>query len=94
MGHRIRRGAAAAVTAALIAAGLLVCPSALPGENAIPSASAACPQVEVIFARGRLESPGVGVIGNSFVGALQSKVNIGVRSVTPRIARSTSAPTT
>src|SRR6185295_1501811 len=43
-----------------------------------------CPQVEVIFARGRLESPGVGAIGNAFVNALRSKAknkNIGVYAV-------------
>jgi cutinase-like protein len=83
MGRRIRRGVVAAVTATLVAASLLVGPSILPGNTAIPSASAACPQVEVIFARGRLESPGIGLIGNSFVGALRSKVNknIGVYAV-------------
>ena len=50
----------------------------------IPSASAAsCPDVEVVFARGRLESPGVGVLGNAFISALRSKVhrNIGVYAV-------------
>ncbi len=41
----------------------------------IPTASAACPDVEVVFARGRQESPGAGVLGNAFVSALRSKVN-------------------
>jgi cutinase len=83
VGHRVRRGVLVAVSAALVAASLLVGPSIVPGDKAIPSASAACPQVEVIFARGRLESPGVGVLGNAFVGALRSKVNknIGVYAV-------------
>ena len=83
MGHRVRRGLVAALTATLIAASLLVGPSILPANTAIPSASAACPQVEVLFARGRLESPGIGLIGNSFVSALRSKVNknIGVYAV-------------
>ncbi len=83
IGHRIRRGLAVAVTATVTAAGLLVGPAVLPGSLAIPSASAACPQVEVIFARGRLESPGVGALGNAFIGALRSKVNknIGVYAV-------------
>ena len=83
VGHRIRRGLVAAAAATLAAAGLLVGPSILPGSGATPSASAACPQVEVIFARGRLESPGVGVLGNAFVSALRSKVNknIGVYAV-------------
>ena len=41
----------------------------------IPTASASCSDVEVVFARGRLESPGAGVIGNAFVSALRSRVN-------------------
>ena len=41
------------------------------------------PRVEVVFARGRLESPGVGILGNAFVNALRSKSNknIGVYAV-------------
>jgi cutinase len=83
MGHRIRRIMAASGVAMLTAAGLLVGPSILPDVNALPSASAACPQVEVVFARGRMESPGVGAIGNPFVDTLRSKVNknIGVYAV-------------
>ncbi len=48
-----------------------------------PTASAACPPVEVVFARGRLEPPGVGALGNAFIGALRSKTNknIGVYAV-------------
>ena len=42
---------------------------------AIPSASAApCPDVEVVFARGTFEPPGVGETGQAFVDALRSKV--------------------
>jgi cutinase len=83
MGHRVRRGVLVAVTATLLAASLLIGPSSLPGGTAIPSASAACPQVEVIFARGRLESAGAGVLGNAFINALRTKVNknIGVYAV-------------
>jgi len=45
-------------------------------DGAIPAAGAAsCPQVEVIFARGRLESPGPGVLGNAFFNALQAKLS-------------------
>ena len=79
----MRRGIVAAATATLSAAGLLVGSSILPGSDAIPSASAACPQVEVVFARGRLESAGTGVLGNAFVNALRSKANknIGVYAV-------------
>lgn len=49
-----------------------------------PSASAqSCPAVEVIFARGRVESPGVGSLGNAFINALRAKSdkNIGVYAV-------------
>jgi cutinase len=65
---------------------MLAGPAALPGGTwtSTPVATAAaCPAVEVIFARGRLESPGAGVIGNAFVSALRSRVrqNVGVYAV-------------
>lgn len=70
-----RRGVViAAVVAVAVAA--LIAPSVVPGTTAlVPSASAACPAVEVIFARGRQESAGVGVLGNAFISALRSKSN-------------------
>lgn len=41
----------------------------------IPSAvGAACPDVEVVFARGAMEPPGVGVTGQAFVDSLSSQV--------------------
>ncbi|TDH55546.1 cutinase family protein [Mycobacterium talmoniae] len=58
-------------------------PAATPGA-ARPAAAASCPQAEVVFARGRLESPGVGTLGNAFINALRSKAggkNIGVYAV-------------
>jgi cutinase len=58
------------VAAAFLATGLMIAPAAL-----IPTASASCSDVEVIFARGRLESPGAGIVGNNFVSALRSRVN-------------------
>ncbi len=46
----------------------------------VPSASAdPCPDVEVIFARGTAEPPGVGGVGQAFVDALRSQV--GTRTV-------------
>ncbi|KZS63879.1 MAG: cutinase family protein [Mycobacterium pseudokansasii] len=63
---------AAAVSAALAIAAAVVPPGA-PGAPRRASA-ASCPQVEVVFARGRLESPGPGVIGNAFISTLASKV--------------------
>ena len=41
----------------------------------IPSASAApCPDVEVVFARGTFEAPGVGDTGQAFVDALRAQL--------------------
>jgi cutinase len=56
--------------AGVFAAALVAAPTTL-----IPKASASCPDVEVIFARGRLEPAGAGAIGNAFISALRSKVN-------------------
>ncbi|SRX80419.1 putative cutinase cut2 [Mycolicibacterium parafortuitum] len=41
-----------------------------------PAASAqACPDAELIFARGRIESPGPGQIGNALISALRNRTN-------------------
>lgn len=48
--------------------------------NGIPTAAAqGCPDIEVIFARGTNDPPGIGLVGQGFVDALRSKV--GDRSV-------------
>ena len=48
--------------------------------SALPSASAQpCPDVEVVFARGTGEPPGVGPTGQAFVDSLRSR--IGARSL-------------
>ena len=68
----------------LAAPALPVLTSAVPGVDVLPVASAAqCPDVEVVFARGRTEPPGAGTLGNAFVSALRSRVNknIGVYAV-------------
>ena len=54
-----------------------------PGATLIPQASAACPDAEVVFARGRQEPPGVGAVGDVLVNALRSKTakSIGVYGV-------------
>jgi cutinase len=72
---------AAVVTAAAMTLAAAVLPSGTPG--AAPAATASCPQVQVVFARGRYESPGPGVLGNAFISDLQSKVNknVGVYAV-------------
>jgi cutinase len=69
--------------ALLLATTGLIMPAVMPAMGTLPSASAACPAVEVVFARGRLESPGVGILGNAFISALRSKSNknIGVYAV-------------
>lgn len=57
----------AAAAALVMSAASLVLP---------PAASAqSCPEAELIFARGRIESPGAGVIGNALVGALRNKTD-------------------
>ncbi|HZN85078.1 MAG TPA: cutinase family protein [Mycobacterium sp.] len=78
----VRRGLLVVGALVLAAAGLIA-PTVAPATGVLPSASAACPAVEVVFARGRLESPGVGVLGNAFINALRSKANknIGVYAV-------------
>jgi cutinase-like protein len=77
----IRRHLIAGVVVVLVAAALLVVPALSPRMT--PSASAACPAVEVVFARGRTEPAGVGILGNAFISALRSKTNknIGVYAV-------------
>jgi cutinase len=47
--------------------------SALSG-SIIPSASAQCPDVQVVFARGTGEAPGVGPTGQAFVDALHQRI--------------------
>jgi cutinase len=56
-------GAAAAMTAALTA------PIGIPSAQADP-----CPNVEVVWARGTSEPPGIGRVGTSFVDSLKSQV--------------------
>ena len=71
--------------AVVVAIAALIAPAVLPGTTAlVPSASAACPAVEVIFARGRMESPGVGILGNAFISALRSKSNKNINTYAVR----------
>jgi cutinase len=69
--RHIRRCIVSAM-AVLLAVGSSVIVSAVTAVT-VPTASAACPAVEVIFARGRLEPAGPGQIGNNFVSALRQK---------------------
>jgi cutinase len=79
--RRIRRCIVAAM-AVILSAGSLVVAPVITGVT-VPTASAACPAVEVIFARGRLEPAGAGQVGNNFVSALRKKSgkNINVYAV-------------
>lgn len=46
-----------------------------PSASAAPSVTAAgCPDVEVVFARGTGEAPGVGYFGDAFVDSLRAKI--------------------
>lgn len=64
----------------------------------VPAAAAApCPDVEIVFARGTTEPPGVGGIGQAFVDALRSRLgdrSVGVYAVNYPASRdfSTSTP--
>ncbi|OBH05523.1 MULTISPECIES: cutinase family protein [unclassified Mycobacterium] len=68
-----------------LAAALAIAQAATPSPIAglIPAASAACPDAEVVFARGREEPPGVGAVGDAFVNSLRGKtrMSIGVYGV-------------
>jgi cutinase len=81
-----RRFLAESVAVTLLAATLLLIPVMIPAGNpgAAASAAAACPDAEVVFARGRTEPAGTGAVGSAFVRALRSKVsgkNIGAYAV-------------
>lgn len=64
------RAAGALVALVMVAT---LAPAAAP--TMLPTASAACHDAEVVFARGRQESPGAGILGNAFVSALRSRGN-------------------
>lgn len=68
------RAAVISVAAVMLAAGLAVI---------IPAtASAACHNVEVSFARGRSQPPGAGNVGDAFISALRNRVkDVGVYTV-------------
>lgn len=73
----------AMVTAAVaLTVGALFVAPVVTGRG-LPSASAACSDVELVFARGRLEPPGAGQLGNALLSALRarSKKNISMYAV-------------
>jgi cutinase len=67
--HAVKRSAGVAAAASIAAAAMIIGPTVA----AIPVASAACPGAEVVFARGREEPPGVGLVGDAFVNSLRAK---------------------
>jgi cutinase len=71
-GRWIGLGASALVTAT----GLLVTPYATP-YSAVASADD-CPDVEVIFARGTNEPPGLGQVGDAFVNSLRQQTGMNI----------------
>lgn len=79
----VRSAVALVGVAASVATWLVVSTAAAPARLIGAAAAASCPQVEVVFARGRNEPPGVGRVGTAFVDALRAKVpqNIGVYAV-------------
>lgn len=83
LGHRFL---SASVAVVLLATALLITPVMIPAGNpgAAAPAAAACPDAEVVFARGRTEPAGTGAVGRAFVSALRSKVsgkNVGAYAV-------------
>src|SRR5258708_32826706 len=65
------------LTTVVIAAALTFTAVVLPPGTpwaARSAAAANCPQVEVVFARGRFESAGAGTLGNAFISSLGSKI--------------------
>ncbi|WP_328353037.1 cutinase family protein [Mycobacterium sp. NBC_00419] len=57
-----------------VAAAVLAAGAALLGAPAPSSAAQPCPDVDVVFARGTGEPPGVGGVGQAFVDALRAQV--------------------
>ncbi len=74
--HRVLSLAAAVPLAAASVIALAAMPFPIPAL--IPAASAACPDAEVVFARGREEPPGVGAVGDAFVNSLRAKTRMSV----------------
>jgi cutinase len=77
---RLRRFLLASTTAIVTASAALVLPVVAPNAvGGLGTAKADCPDIEVVFARGTTEAPGLGRVGGAFVDSLRNKV--GGRSV-------------
>jgi cutinase len=67
-----------------LAAVVLVAATGLVSPAALPTAKAGCYDVQVVFARGTDEAPGVGRVGQAFVNSLRGKIggrSLGVYAV-------------
>ncbi len=66
-----------------LAAALIAAAALWVAPQVIPRASAACPDVEVVFARGTDEPPGVGRVGQAFISSLRqhTRKNVGAYGV-------------
>ncbi|WP_018601778.1 cutinase family protein [Mycobacterium sp. 155] len=73
----VRRYSLLVAAAVLTAAAALVTPA--PASTLAVASADNCPDIQVVFARGTNDTPGLGRIGNAFVSALRNKV--GGRSV-------------
>jgi cutinase len=76
---RSARWIASAAAIVLAAGVMLIAPAIAPTRIPVPSANAACSDIEVVFARGTGEPVGIGRVGESFVSSLRNQV--GGRSV-------------
>jgi cutinase len=76
MGHLTVRGVLSTTFAALAVAAVLVGSLAAPAQFSARAAAAndSCPNIEVVFARGTSEAPGVGATGQAFVDALNARL--------------------
>jgi cutinase-like protein len=72
-------------SAALLATAMVVSAAVLPaGATSVPSASAdACPNVQIVFARGTGEDPGVGAVGQAFVDSFRAQAKASTVAVYP-----------
>jgi len=76
--NRIHRFVTVSAAAVLTACAAVLAPALSPMPIGVASADD-CPDIEVVFARGTNDSPGLGNVGGAFVDALRGKV--GGRSV-------------
>lgn len=73
------RRTASLVGSTLAAAAMVIAAMVLPAQLTPKAAADGCPDIEVVFARGTTEDPGLGRVGNAFVNSLRGQV--GGRSV-------------